>query len=418
MTATQPGPVEAIATGLLEVDEWGGVVNRLTQFDGAVMFPGQRLQVREDDPRTVELVRDDRLTIVDRLPTPQWWEAVGRILMTEEGHATVRATAPQDGALRIVQGTGFDPGAAAFRLHTAFNETSPHCSAFVRQVNDRNNPYACPTQYELQRDINIVRALLLDADVIHCHVDALLTRNVGFPARPRNGQVIIRHYHGTQFDADNLPVPDEQQAPRQNAKQDDLDGYLLIGARLQLCALRPGRIHWLPIPIPCTRYAAMSNGSVRGSVFRIAHSPTRRRLKGTDVFLAVVQRLQARDVPVEAVLIENVTHREALRIRATTDATFDSFTLGLQGSGLEAAAMGQPAIAGDAHVRDLYQEQIGYCPYTFAPDEAALEKQIERLIMDRPFYEAEARKIGDYCRRHHDYAAVAARYDAILREAA
>lgn len=422
MTAlAQSGREEAIATGLLELDADGTVVrDTLTRLDDLLLMPGQRIQVRRDDPRVADLVTEDRLQLISQLPTPRWWDAEGRILMTEPGAASVMASEPSAGSLRIVQGTGYDPGAAAFRTHTALNECSPHTSAFVRYLTSTNNPHGCPTQYAVNREtIATVRALLLSADIIHCHIDPILTRNAGFPARPRPSQIIVRHYHGTQFTGADTVTPDEQQAPVKNAEQDDRDGYVLVGARLQVCALRPGRIHWLPIPMPVSRYAAMSEGrrSTAHSRFRIAHSPTRRRLKGTAVLESVVRRLQSRGLPIDLLMIENISHAAALQLKATADLCFDSFALGLQGSGLESAAMGQPVIAGDPYVRDLHIEQFGYCPYTFAGSEAELSAQIERLITDQSFYAEEAARVGAYCREYHDYAAVAARYSNILREA-
>ncbi len=46
-------------------------------------------------------------------------------------------------------------------------------------------------------------------------------------------------------------------------------------------------------------------------------------------------------IDIEPVLIENMEHGAALRLKASCDAVFDSFWLGMQGSGLEGAAMGK-----------------------------------------------------------------------------
>ena len=61
-----------------------------------------------------------------------WWAAPGRILAAEPCTAQPLAMAPDDSALKIIAGVGYDPGSAAFRLHTAINETTKHASAFVR----------------------------------------------------------------------------------------------------------------------------------------------------------------------------------------------------------------------------------------------------------------------------------------------
>lgn len=420
MATVQSGRVAVIATGLVERDRRTGCGlrdNRL-RYDGLLFMPGQRTSVEARHARG--LTRRKQIQVLADLPSFEWWGAAGRILQCEPGTAHVQATERSSGALRIVQGTGYDPGNAAYRFHTAVNECSPHASAFVRYLTTNNNPFACPTQIDATRDMATVRALLLSADVVHCHVDQALTQNAGLPRRPRAGQVIVRHYHGTRFNAIGTQVRDEDQYPMVAATQDDLDGYVLVGARLTVCALRPGRIQWLPITVPVDRYAAMVPAGERPwprRPFRIAHSPTKTLIKGTDALLQVCKRLTKRGIPVEPLLIQRRTHAEALRLRAEADASFDAFALGIQGSGLEAAAMGQPVVAGDAAVAALYREHLGEVPYTFAPDDHLLEEQIARLATDEAFYRTEAARVHDYCRRVHDYPAVAARYSEILTQA-
>jgi hypothetical protein len=404
-----------IATGL--IDQNGK--DNVTRYRGVVYMPGQRFYV---DPLDVpELERKKQIQVVEKLPPALWWDAPGRLLTCEPGPVANYADEATPGALRIVQGTGYDPGNAAYRFHTAMNEHTKHASAFVRYLTRNNNPFRCPTQYNATVDPLMTRALLLSADVVHCHIDWLLPQNVGLGHRPRRGQVLVRHYHGTQFNGAK-PVGANRQVPRVNAEADDADAAVLVGARLQICALRPGRIHWLPITVPVDRYAAMVPADVTQRPwprrpFRVAHSPTKASIKGTREFLSVVKRLQAKGIAIEPVMIEHKTHADALKLKTTADACFDSFALGIQGSGLEAAAFGQPVIAGDADVADLYREHLGEVPYTFAPTWRTLETTLERLATDQLFYEAERRRAGDYVRAVHDYPAVARRYEAILADA-
>lgn len=337
--------------------------------------------------------------------THDWYGAPGRVLQAEPGPARVQATTPTPGALRILQGCGYDPGSAAYRFHSALNETTRHASAFVRWQDA--NPHSSLRQLDLARDWPAVRHAVETADVLHCHVDYALFEQAGYTVRRRPGQVIVRHYHGSR--------PDGRSHPQMGAADDDRVDAVVVGARLSLVAERPDRVHWLPIAVPVARYRAMRvTARLPGAPFRIAHSPTRRELKGTRAFLAVCERLRAQGLAVQPVLIEGRSHGEALRVKATCDAVFDSFWLGLQGSGLEGAAMGLPVLAGDPDVRALYARETGACPYTFAPTEAALGEAIERLATDPAYREAEAARVGRYVADVHDYAAVARRYEAIL----
>jgi hypothetical protein len=329
-----------------------------------------------------------------------WWGAARRCFTAEPGCAEPLATGPTPGALRIVQGCGYDPGSAVYRFHTAVNETTKHASALVRWGD--SNPYSSFRQYDGERDLQLVRRLVWEADVVHCHVDYLLIGNTDM--RP-SGRV-IRHYHG------NLPG-------RSHVEQqfDDWQDAIQVGARLTHLTESP-RMQWLPIAVPVRRYAELS-GSVwkRAREFRVAHSPTRRQYKGTDAFLAACETLQARGVRVRPVLIEDLKHGDALTLKARCDAVFDSFWLGIQGSGLEGAAMGLPVIAGDPAVADLYREHVGCVPYSYADTEPELVAVLERLALDRDWRAAEAARVNRYTLDYHDYAAVARRYEGILTAA-
>jgi hypothetical protein len=177
-----------------------------------------------------------------------------------------------------------------------------------------------------------------------------------------------------------------------------------------------GDVHWLPIPMPVAQYARMATPAV-GDTLRIAHAPTVRAIKGTDVLEQVVRDLRDAGRDVELVLIENLSHGDALRLKATCHLTFDSFWLGLQGSGLEGAAMGQMVVAGDAGARDEYAREVGACPYTFAGDRDELYAVLDRACTDADWRAAEAARVGAYVRKYHDYAAVSARYIQIIRAA-
>jgi hypothetical protein len=359
------------------------------------------------DPISVVKFIDSGNVMYDEiLPEPIWWDAPNRVLeVLPNCKALPKRIVPLPHSLKIISGCDYDPGQAAYRQHSAINEHSDHVSAFVRFLD--TNPFTSARQWDGKYDAKMVRALLLDADVVHCHINYMLPRNSGMGNRPRPGQTLIRHYHGS--------MQRGKQWPEIHANIDDMLGAIIVGARLTLCELRPGRIDWLPIPVPVQRYAELTPQEARISKrFRVAHSPTRRDYKGTNILDSVIRRLQKKGLDIELVLIEGRKHHEALQIKASCDVTFDSFWLGIQGSGIEGAAMGQPVVAGDPDVKALYEKHVGSCPYTFANDEKELERQLERLATDKKFYKAEAKRVGKYVDEYHDYPAVARIYDQIL----
>jgi hypothetical protein len=368
--------------------------------------------------------------------TFDWWGAPKRVL-SPFGERAPLFREPTPGALRIAQGVGYDPGSAAYRFHSALNAASKHASAFVVFPGDNGqpaNPHSAHVQLCGQRDASRARDMMLTADVQHNHVGYFLTNNLGLGLRP--GQTLVMHYHGSRPDYSVWPIRNGaslvgDRMPGAGGMSflewDAARGAKVVGARLGLVAeitavaeakrlgLRP---EWLPIPMDVDAYRALVTRPAWDGTgtFRIAHSPTNRRFKGSDQFEDVVARLQAKGLPLEYVRIMGMTHGDALRAKATCHATFDSFWLGMQGSGLEAATMGQPVLAGDAFAADAHRAFCGHVPWTFTPDVRELTEALERLVTDVAFYHDEAARCEAFVLAHHSYPAVARRYETLLAQ--
>lgn len=379
------------------------VLQRHKTTDGVLHMPSDVYECDPDlaarsEARGLVMPTDAAVVDID------WWGRAGRVLSPLGEDETVAAVQVRtEGARTILQATTYDPGCSAYRLHSAINECSPHASMFVRFGDD--NPHCSLRQVDGYAELPLVRHAVATADVVHTHMDFAVLEL----AQVQWTGLLVHHYHGSEGSTRNpyrLVL---------NERDEELRA-VQVGARLYHQQFSP-RMHWLPIAIPCARYAALS-AEVRplrtDDTYRIAHSPTLRKLKGTQVFLDVCEYLRSKGVKVRPILIEHMQHADALRAKAACDATFDSFWLGLQGSGLEAAAMGQPVIAGDAEARDAYVREVGECPYTFADNAAQLEEAIMRLIESPLQHGIEAERVGAYVRGYHDYAAVARRYDDII----
>jgi len=248
----------------------------------------------------------------------------------------------------------------------------------------------------------------MTADVIHVHMDwRALHQDLRYVLR--EGQRAAITYHGSVLPGDDARVlVDHDGDRRMSAMQ--------FGARPYHG--RHGVTRYLPIPVPVADYAAAAQSHRRGDVLRIAHSPTKREIKGTQTLLDAVGWL--RDVEglrIEVVMIEGLEHGAALRLKASCDVTFDSFWLGMQGSGIEAAAMGQAVIAGDALAAgEAAALNGGACPWTYADERYQLLTVLARLATEPDYLTAEAARVGAYVTRVHDYRAVGQRYRAFLRE--
>lgn len=339
-----------------------------------------------------------------RLRPPVRRTAEGLTKAAQQEREALVGPAPVAGreALRIIHVAGLDAGMVVFRLHSATNSTTPHESAMA--VSPRpDRPYREPRQLCLRRDRGAVQAAVRDADVVHCHLSYHELDALGVPFR---GAVVI-HHHGTMY---------RTSAGARNT-QDARRAHLRLVSNPELLRYGDGLVY-LPNPVPAARYRRMRERLWRPDPdgwVRVGHSPSKRENKGTEAFLAAVERLRAGGVKVRPVLIENATHAESLRRKAReVDVFFDSFWLGMQCSGLEAAAMGIPVVAGDEHVRAFHG---GRTPYAYADDGDALAEVLRDMAASEEVRYTHGESVAAYVARRHDYAAVASRYLDALDDA-
>ena len=325
-------------------------------------------------------------------------------LVTEAPACAAKHTAMSDGktgrreALRIIMAARSDDGMAPSRLHTALNRTTPHSSVLFKQI---PGPFGVPEGYSTIGNTAFFRRAMREADVVHFHVGCI-AEAVSTPK-----QFVVMHHHGTPLR--KKPEHFASEAKRRNA--------LRLVSNLDLLTYAPDA-HFLPNVAPVARYRRLHEihklPAFGEHGFRVAHSPSRPEKKGTEDFLAACERLKARGLPIVPVLIHGKSHAEALAMKASCHAAFDSFWLGMQCSGIEAAAMGLPVIAGDPIVAERYRELHGYVPYTFAENGEELEVQLARLIEDQWYRAGEALRVSNHVLQHHDESAVALRYLDLL----
>ncbi len=335
----------------------------------------------------------------------QLWNGDGQIL-TPDGVTSHYAPASGPVTLRVLQLTQYDPGSAVYRYHSAANTVPGVRSALVRY--GYSNPHCHLRQWDGELHKPTVELLAMTADVIHCHMDyRALHQDLRYVLRANQRAAIT--YHGSVLPSDmGRRMTDDEADRRMRA--------IRFGARPYHG--RYGVENYLPIPVPVKDYQALAAAADRpaGRAFRIAHSPTKREIKGTADFLAACEQVREEGIRVEPVLIEGLEHGEALRRKAGCDATFDAFWLGMQGSGLEGAAMGQAVLAGDPDAADEAAAlNGGRCPWTYANNREQLYAAIRRLATDPAFYTKEAERVGRYVKRVHDYSAVGAQYVDILK---
>lgn len=86
------------------------------------------------------------------------------------------------------------------------------------------------------------------------------------------------------------------------------------------------------------------------TTLKVFHAPNNRALKGTDFLIKAINQLQNEGLPIDLVLIEKVSNKEALMRYGEADLIFDQCLSGFHGYvTLEAMALGKPVMA---YIRD------------------------------------------------------------------
>jgi hypothetical protein len=153
-------------------------------------------------------------------------------------------------------------------------------------------------------------------------------------------------------------------------------------------------------------------------MIRIAHAPTNRQVKSTQLLLDAVKRLQAEGFAVELDIIEHRPWAECLERKAKADIYFDQVQLGYGCNALEAWAMGIPVIAGASDdTLDEMERRFGHLPFYHATEETIYDA-LKELVED-PELRKRYGQIGyEYVRKYHDYPVVVEQLKRLYQQAA
>jgi hypothetical protein len=299
--------------------------------------------------------------------------------------------------MNILMITENDPAGMGISFANGINRYTEHACRLITTTTKYN--------FSFEKDIHIpdldeggfeeVSDLLKKADIIHFHILADESIKLG-PVKVKdfvNGKSILHHHHGH---------PDFRANPEKyRGKYRMLKRKVLVSTP-DLLRSFPESI-WQPnvVPINSPPYLPQRN-SANGRV-RICHSPTRKYLKNTAEFEAVVASLQKKYHILERVIIENRPHAECLKIKQSCDIHFDHMQGYFGVSSLEGLSQGNPVIAGldEWNVRCLrtYAE-ADRLPWVIAHTPAQLKEKIRHLVVDKEWREAvsrESRRFMETC---------------------
>ena len=153
----------------------------------------------------------------------------------------------------------------------------------------------------------------------------------------------------------------------------------------------------------------------------VVHAPFRRGVKGSDYVIEAVRRLQEEGIPVDFVLLEGKTRKEARRLFERADLLVDQLILGWYGGiAVELMALGKPVVC---HIREsdmgvLPAEMRAELPIIRATTETVYDVLKEWVTERRSELPEVGRRGRAYVERWHDPVKIAEGLKSVYAEIA
>lgn len=303
----------------------------------------------------------------------------------------------------LIVAHGQDMAGIGVRFKQAADRLTPHLR--VRSVHVTDTYLRYPSDIRWTGNGAAVQRLYNDADIAH-----LNNSMYGYLRHDRGQQKpILLHHHGSMFRSD--PGRHLQVARRNNVEQ--------AVSTLDLTRYAPEVLTWLP-----TAYWGEELMEIRQRHFvsgnrpvRIAHAPTNRGVKSTEVLLGAIETLRAEGLEVELDLIEKTAWSECLARKARADILFDQVGLGYGCNAVEAWGMGIPVICGAEEwtLGRMRQEFSNDLPF-YAATEATIIDALRALVGSPDLREEwGSRGLAHFNRYHAEQNALPRLVDLYLR---
>lgn len=283
---------------------------------------------------------------------------------------------------------GDDTGGVGIAIKRAFDRRASR-GWEVRAMRGTNNFIDYP--YDLSWDPEVFRQMWEWADVIH----AMEKVENFLPFFNPPHKAVVAHHHGTVY-RDNhvgwIPFAKER-------------GIIQLVSTPDLTLFDPANI-WLPNPIDIDlmRHIRSQYRPSDQRPFTVVHTPTQRWAKYTDSFLSSFQWLKGQRPGSELLLVEGKTWTVSITEKAKAHISYDQVRDGYGLSGIEAAAMGLPVIAGytDPQIRAAVLPLLGGDFPFIESDLPNLGQTMLNLASDPRYFRESAQRGEAFVHDHHD----------------
>lgn len=300
----------------------------------------------------------------------------------------------------LIVSSGEDSGGVGIAIKQAFDRHAPDYS--VRQVRFNNNYLDYPADITLNADnLTEVDELFEKADVVHFMERWFgAKRYKSFFTKPK-----VMHHHGTIFRTDPTPL----------MEQAELYRAISVVSTIDLLLIAPeGELRWVGNPVDIGHMESIRSAHYEPTERPLViHAPTGREKKGTAEWLQACEGLDA-----DLRLIEGVTWRECLQLKAGGDLLMDQLRVGYGNNALEAWAMGIPVISGIGNqtIGERMESIIGYLPfYRCTPSTVA--ERLREIVEDAELRAAYGEVGRTYVNDFHDEYYVVEQWKSIYEEA-
>ena len=139
-----------------------------------------------------------------------------------------------------------------------------------------------------------------------------------------------------------------------------------------------------------------------GAKLLIGHAPTNQKIKGTKYIIDAVNSLKEK-YPISLQIIENVNHKEALRMMKKCDIFIDQLLVGWYGgTAVEAMTLGKPVIVyiRESDVQLIPKEMAEELPFIIAnPD--TIYNVLDNVIKNRNMLRKYSERTYEFVKKYH-----------------
>lgn len=287
-----------------------------------------------------------------------------------------------------------------YRLKAAFDKFSTKYK--LRQVVGAESYIKYPYDILWMGNNEFVNKLYDDADLVHMaeHPRTLFD----FAPKiwnPRRTPTVL-HQHGTTFRT-NMQY---------YTRLCEAEGWTQIASTIDLAV---PSVEWVPNPVDIGMMTKIRLQYLdrAGGMVHVAHAPTNRAEKHTNLFEANMIRLAAENPRVSYDIIEGNCWTDTLARKATANLFYDQLNYGYGNNAIESMAMGIPTIGGFAN-EQLYWSLPDAGFYQATP--ANLGDTLREFVLSPALREHWGARGLDYVKRVHEESVVVKQIERIYDE--